>query len=220
MPSPAFPVRRGRAPAPPACRCRGSSCRRAPRPGPGRRAAGSRSKPMSRGQRLGDLVEHRRVEGVHARRWRGRSRGCAGFSTKPTTRPSATSTMPHSDGSGRVEDGQRGDRAAGAVSVDEHPQVEVGEVVRVDRRGTCPRPRRSRRLASRVPALPSSTGSWLSRTTGGADRAPATCASTRPARWWVLTQHLVDAGLRRARPARCRASAGHRPRPGTWGRRR
>ncbi len=81
---PCSSIRRGRARGPPACRCRGSSCRpSATAPGPAHEPRQQVEADVAR-QRLGDLVEHARVEGVHARRWPDRS---AGPPASPRSRP-------------------------------------------------------------------------------------------------------------------------------------
>ena len=151
-------------------------------------------------------------------------RGSAGFSSNPTTRPSCTSTMPHCGRVGGAEQRQRGDRRARAVRVDRAPQVEVGQVVGVDRQEH---------------VLVGDEVAVRAHRPGAAEqlRLLATCTHGGPTRRPVgshdgrqvvqVDQHLVDARPRPAHPARCRAAAdpadpdhalgrrvGDRPQPG------
>src|SRR4051794_7452092 len=145
---------------------------------------GSRSKPMSRGS--GSGISARRAGSKTYRPALARSLvGCTGFSTKPAIRPPATSTIPQADGSGaRKTLIVATAPLSRCASTSTRRSASVRLSALTARNASSPATKS--RFTRSVPALPSSTGSWESRTIGGPERA-STWARTRPARWWVLT---------------------------------
>ena len=166
---------------------------------------------MSRGGGPSDLVEHARVEGVDPRigEIARRVRAASPRSRRPGRRVDFDDpALGRPVGARNTVSVATAPPARWAST--SRPQVEVGEVVGVARRGTSSSPSTKSRLATQRAGAAEQLRLVLSRDDRG--RGPGRDVGLdRVGEVVGVDEHLVDSRARRARRARCRASAGRRP---------
>ena len=174
--------------------------------------------------RPGDLVDHRGVRTRTSRHWPGRRADAPASprTRRPGRRPPRR-CRPASDRAPGTATGWQSPRRPGARRSARPRSKSVRLSALIARNMSSPATKS--RLARRVPALPSSSGSTTRRTAGGPTRA-ATCASHLVGQVVRVQQHLADAGLGQRvqpdvehRPATdcqqaLRRAVGDRPQPG------